>query len=430
MAQNWMERGGKIFLELATDSLKAAAENIQLKKFPQSVQFSMAAIEYSFKAASRYVGVPIGKTHDVAEQFGALLQKVPNLFRAGFFEFVEVGSVIQTIRELSEYGIPDSGVSPDDIYDENKSKAKLALATQAYGFCCKIIRGKTLSQRDMKKVGILNGAVDNTLDEVTCGAVKSPFTKYSKKDWADALRQKGYDCEDISISSISDKYTLILNPFGEEYPETDLNMLSSFNKIVEYVSKGGVFVCAGGLSFWYAWLTPKTPTGVSLTKEEDRRIPIFDRGTAVISSIKVEGEKVVVETVAPLYSGLYGKMFFGVEVTGNNPTPVQLKEDHDFDGLLKPWGQPTVSEFRATVGSAFLPIIPVVHATRGELHFYPIVAVGYMLGYLISAGINLNEDPDGNALKVTVSSIDMFLKNREAEIKAFKQQNTAELTPK
>ena len=70
-------------MDLATDSLKAAAENIRLGKFPQSVQFSTAAIEYSFKAASRYIGVPIGKTHDVAEQFGALLQKVPSLFRTG-----------------------------------------------------------------------------------------------------------------------------------------------------------------------------------------------------------------------------------------------------------------------------------------------------------------------------------------------------------
>ncbi len=149
MTQDWMKRGGEIFLDLATDSLKAAAENIQLKKFPQSVQFSMAAIEYSFKAASRYVSAPIGKTHDVAQQFDALIQRLPNLFRAGLFEFIEVGSAIQTIRELSEYGIPDSGVSPDDIYDENKSKDKLTLATQAYGFCCKVIRSKILSEGDL-----------------------------------------------------------------------------------------------------------------------------------------------------------------------------------------------------------------------------------------------------------------------------------------
>ncbi len=424
MTQDWMERGGKIFLDLATDSLKAAAENIRLKKFPQSVQFSMAAIEYSFKAASRYVSVPIGKTHDVAEQFGLLLRNVPNLFRTGFFEFIEVGSAIQTIRELSEYGIPDSGVSPDDIFDENKSKAKLALATQAYGFCCKIIRGKTLSKRNMRKVGILNGAVNDPHNEVVCGAIKSPYTKYSKKDWIDELRNKGYDCEDISISSISEKYALILNPFGEEYPETDLNKLSSFYKIGEYISKGGVFACAGGLPFWYAWLTPTTPTGVSVTQEQDRRIPIFDRGTAIISSIKVEGEKVIVETAAPLYSGLYGKMFFGVEVTGGNPAPVQIEEDHDFYGLLKSWEQPSISEFRATVRSAFLPIIPVVHATRGELCFYPIAAVSYMLGYLVSAGINLDEDPDGNALKTIVTSVDMFLKDRQAEKNAFKRKDS------
>jgi len=266
----------------------------------------------------------------------------------------------------------------------------------------------------------LNGTVNNTLDEVPCGMVKSPYTKYSIKDWINALCQRGYNCENISVSSISDKYALILNPFGEEYPETDLNKLSSFNKIVEYISKGGVFVCAGGLPFWYAWLTPKTPNGISVVREEDRRIPIFDRGTAIIRSIKVVGEKVMIETAAPLYSGLYGKMFFGVEVTGGDPAPVQLEEDPDFDGLLKPWGQPKINEFRATFRSAFLPITPIVHATREGLHVYPIVAVGYRLGYLISAGINLDEDPHGNVLEIIVSSIDMFVKNRQPEINALK----------
>ena len=85
MAQNWMERGGKIFLELATDSLKAAAENIQLKKFPISVLLSMAAIEYSFKAASRYVGAPIGTIHELLENLVHCSKKVLNLFRAGSF---------------------------------------------------------------------------------------------------------------------------------------------------------------------------------------------------------------------------------------------------------------------------------------------------------------------------------------------------------
>jgi len=421
MMQDWTKRAGKIFLDLAIDSLKAAAGNIQLKKFPQSVQFSMAAIEYSFKAASRFVGAPIGKTHDVAQQFGALIQKLPSLFHAKLFEFIEVGSAIQTIRELSEYGIPDSGVSPDDIYDENKAKDKLALATRAYGFCCKIIRGKILSERDLIKIGILNGTVNNTSDEVPCGTIKSPFTKYSTKDWVDAFCRKGYNCEEISISSLSGKYAIVLNPFGEEYPETDLNKLSSFNKIVEYISKGGIFVCAGGLPFWYTWLTPKTPTGISVVHEEDRRIPIFDRGTAIIRAIKIDGEKATIETAIPLYSGLYGKMFFGIEVTGGGPVPAnKLEEDSYFDGLLAPWGQPIINEFRATLRSTFLPITPILHATREELHVYPIEAVGYMLGYLVSAGINLDVDPNGNVLEIIVSSIDMFVKNTKAEINAFK----------
>lgn len=46
---------------------------------------------------------------------------------------------------------------------------------------------------------------------------------------------------------------MIINPFGEAYPERDINLRPMFSKIKNYVWGGGVFVLTGGFAFFYAW---------------------------------------------------------------------------------------------------------------------------------------------------------------------------------
>ncbi len=404
--ENLVEKGGKIFLDLATQAMVHAAGNLQLEKYPQSVGFSMAAIEYSFKAASRYYGQPIGKTHNVAEYFDNLVERIPDELKKRLFGFFQIGYAIQQIREYSEYGIPDKDVTPDDIYGKKEAEEYIQQAKTAYNLCCELIRLKKIQPISYPvKIGVLNGFFKDSVNEEKC--TERTFTKYSENDWEKYLSElktpEGssiFQVESISIAEMGNKYAIVVNPFGEVYPEIDSENIKSFYKILDYISNGGIFVCAGGLPFWYACMTDKKIP-------QDSRIKSMHQGPLILDQTG--------KLQIPLKNGLFYR-FFSCEFTGGKPIPLafeQKPEDQEACGdLIKlPETQNVINEFRSVTGSHFLNIIPLIRAVRepyGEI--FPIVAVPYKLGYLISAGINLGNDPNGDSFKLVISAISGFLK--------------------
>ena len=67
-----------------------------------------------------------------------------------------------------------------------------------------------------------------------------------------------------SITQISDKFAAIMNPYGKVYLEENVSELKTFKRILKYIAYGGIFLCIGGLAFFYAWsrkTTRKLPTG-------------------------------------------------------------------------------------------------------------------------------------------------------------------------
>ncbi len=416
MVRSKIMRSGEIFWDLATQSMPAAVENYVRKNYPQSVRFSMSTIEYSFKAASRYLGAPIGKTHDVSDKFDVLSVSLPPKFRKQLFDFIEVGSSIEVYRQLSEYGIPDADIAPDDLFKEEKALEALEHAKGVYKFCSKIIRGRVLSSKDdfmLNKIAILNGYVNNADDEIPCGTQKSPWTQYKPQDWFDALKKFGYECEYISISALTDKYIAVINPFGEEYPECDLNTLPTFKKISTYIEKGGIFVCAGGIPFWYAWLTPKNA-------ELKERVTIFDQRDAIIKGFKlVNKDRVQIEYVVPFNSGIYGKIYFHGDVVGGDPQDSTIQGVEEYKTILSN-KKFSARVFRPTTRNMFRPIIPILRTNYlGETAF-PLCATLTKIGYLLSAGFDLGTDDSRRLFDILISLLDCFIKNSIEEINAFK----------
>ena len=230
--QRMENRGGAIFLNLATQSLISAGDNFNLKKYAESTHYSVSAIEYTFKAVSRYLNCTIGRIHDVSEDFGNMLERLPPIFRKDLIEFTEVGYSIQNTRQLSEYGLPDAGIPPDQIFNKNRAEKWENDAKQAYKFATSVIRAKVLSDKmDTIKVGILNGTVNNSPSENACPAL---FSRYSVEDWEKALNEKKITFDRISVNQLCDSYQLVINPFGEVYPEEDYNVEppKSFQKIL------------------------------------------------------------------------------------------------------------------------------------------------------------------------------------------------------
>jgi len=99
-------------------------------------------------------------------------------------------------------------------------------------------------------------------------ALISPiYTIHTPDEWCQEIRNQNpiWQVELLSIDrALSDSVDMIVNPFGEAYPEEDLSFHTTFTRIRDYVRGGGVYVNVAGYPFW--WKTnpitgEKTPAG-------------------------------------------------------------------------------------------------------------------------------------------------------------------------
>ena len=118
------------------------------------------------------------------------------------------------------------------------------------------------------KLGVLSGYVDYLKKGTECKPMFSMdggWSEYFKKI---KVNEKNlFEVEDLFWSNISQKYAVIMNPFGEIYLEEDRRNFTTYEKIKDFVANGGVFCCTGGFPFYYHWdpitnlpvvTTPKT----------------------------------------------------------------------------------------------------------------------------------------------------------------------------
>jgi len=89
------------------------------------------------------------------------------------------------------------------------------------------------------------------------GQCRRTRTNYGPDEWESLLRSRGFLTKRLSVRDIGallDEpiYEMLVNPFGEDYPEEDNKSERSLNQIVNYVERGGIFVCTGGWPFYFA----------------------------------------------------------------------------------------------------------------------------------------------------------------------------------
>lgn len=99
-------------------------------------------------------------------------------------------------------------------------------------------------------------------------ALISPiYTVHTPDEWCQEIRNQNpsWQVELLSMDrALSDSVDMVVNPFGEAYPEEDLSFHTTFSRIRDYVKGGGVYVNVAGYPFW--WKTnpitgEKTPAG-------------------------------------------------------------------------------------------------------------------------------------------------------------------------
>ena len=101
-----------------------------------------------------------------------------------------------------------------------------------------------------RKICILSGSLRK--NDVPCPI---EHRGYTPQQWFQFLQEQGqgdaYSANLIVPNDIDDSFAVIINPFGEAYPEEDLARRTTFHRIRKFINKGGLFVNTSGLAFYY-----------------------------------------------------------------------------------------------------------------------------------------------------------------------------------
>ena len=387
-------------------------------RYPECVSTFGTSIEFALKAICAFLGADYKWKHDLSKPLTHLSIKFTNhskqLSRAAWISSRWVGANQQT-RLLASYGNQDAAVPATRFIGRKDVELIKADAEEA----CNLLNLVETKQKFgiPRKLGILNGYVDEQ-DPSEKACAKYPLTEFKIEDWEKRLSQISdsgkckFEIDKIPISKVGNEYAVIINPFGEAYPEKDPKKRFAFNHLKNYVEDGGVLVNVAGFPFFYAW-------DVAKGAEE----PVVDEKTLVPESVRSEGGKLYVERFKVLlnFAGSLLWREFAVSTTsdtpqhsGINPLPVYQEDDDKkiVGDIANVGAQNKVLEFRAVRKDATKDVIPFLRAKRPDFgEVYPIAAVSRGFGYLIIGGMHTKSPSEFEKLVVAIDSFcDWLLK--------------------
>lgn len=220
------------------------------------------------------------------------------------------------------------------------------------------------------EIAILDGYASNRITEKPCTPT---FSHINLKDWETLIASDDTNTSFISASEIDTCYDAIINPFGETFPEEDWPARRTYERILNYINNGGLFVNVAGYPFFYYWdhiQGSSIPTG---------------RAKSYLNPANRSIVQVIHFDDTPLYAD------FGILLDSNSPRPVtifQQEEDRHFVGNLLNLNINPVTEFRAALAGN-PNVVPIVRAEGLEV--YPLSAVRLGNGHLLISGLELHE---------------------------------------
>ena len=222
------------------------------------------------------------------------------------------------------------------------------------------------------KIGILNGYIYTSQRERRCQPLS---INIGAETWHYALHNtlKGMSFKrirSISISELNDSFSLIINPFGENYPEQDTELHTTFHNIRHFIRKGGIFFCTGTPFFWHQNPITGKDAEWSLVKTVNH----FQASTDSLSFTKLG-----ISTTMPV----------------NPPEPIQIEvyqkeRDIEIAGRIVDEKQ-KIRRFRAVLTETG-GTIPLIREIGDKT--YPLCAISYESGYLLQAGVWIENEDD------------------------------------
>jgi hypothetical protein len=220
-------------------------------------------------------------------------------------------------------------------------------------------------------IAILDGYASDRTQEKPCAHT---FANVSPKDWSNFIQSTNTKTSFISAAEIDTCFDAIVNPFGETYPEENWQSRRTYQRILNYIGNGGLFVNVAGFPFFYYW-----------NHAEGRAHP-----TGRIRSFFNPTTHSMVNFISWDNTLLYYD--FGVFLDPRSPTEVaifQHDEDRRYVGNLMTLGISSVIEFRAVLAGN-PNIIPLVRAEENRI--YPLAAIEFGNGHLLVSGLELHAE--------------------------------------
>ena len=221
-------------------------------------------------------------------------------------------------------------------------------------------------------------------------------TRFTSDDWrqrfTEVTRGRRFRIDLINPGQISSKYAVIINPYGEYYPEDDLVELKTLQKIERYIRDGGTFVNTGGFAFFYGWDSVRRREATLAKELEGYQETTLPSGSRLFVPTRLWPATYAFSLVeTPLGD------FFKVLTTGGDPQTVRVyQEDADrrFVGDISlVGGNDQIREFRAA-REPLRNAQPLLRARwpneNSPIVVYPLIALPHNKGCLILGGMAFN----------------------------------------
>ncbi|MCK4731040.1 MAG: HEPN domain-containing protein [Methanophagales archaeon] len=394
---------------------KEAEKYYEQFRYPMSIFSSQESIEFSLKAILRLHNVSYRETHEISRSLNKLANKLEGEFREEIIKAAGISATwLGESRNFVRFGLPASGnfgILPEEfeIFDKNGAKTALNAAEEVLTFLYAIEKKDKYPIR----IGILNGYVSEPEKEKKLDDFYRVHNSFNVGKWKECFSDEiKYKVDEIMASKIDNRYQIIINPFGEIYPEIDLETKPVYGAIKEYIYHGGIFVNAGGFPFYWGW-------DVKGNKKKDfvEMIPYYTLPDA-------NGNFRVYKDIKPFWTSLLWQDF-GVTTTADtekhpkknrykvielrNPdnNTIWIKKDVDGDDYVR--------EFRAIIAKkGNKNIIPLLQVKRPDFgNVYPISAIKYGRGFLFLGSMDIQTDSEFEKLVEGLKNFCDWVLNRE-----------------
>jgi len=246
------------------------------------------------------------------------------------------------------------------------------------------------------KIGILNGYISDPKKEYCCRMASTNVTSYM---WYYELRKalckmvmKRINL--ITVSEIDDTFSMIINPFTDNFPEEDTEFHPTFYKIRQYIENGGIFVNPGGAFFWNQnTLKPDIMEETILRRNNNAQLmsdtPLFLK-FGVSYSMEIRDRNGVETYKEPFQIKIFqednDKLIAGELLVNNN----------------------LVKKFRA-VQPGTKDYIPLLREEGNKS--FPIAAIPYRHGFLLLIGLFM-ESESSEEFKIAIRAVKNMIENR------------------